>query len=207
IEKTLAVELLMDKSKKCRGLVAYNILLDEYETIYASNIVLATGGLGQVYKYTTNPKVATGDGIALAYRAGAKIQDMEFIQFHPTALTVDGGLDDTEENRFLISEALRGEGGRLCHKNREKFMQKYDEKQELASRDIVTRAIFKEMKEQKTKNVYLDVSHIDSAKLLKRFPNISNICKLKGVDITKDLIPVSPASHYTMGGVKTKIDG
>lgn len=203
VEKTLAVELLIDGAEKCRGLIAYNIALDEYEAVYASNIVLATGGLGQVYKYTTNPKVATGDGIALAYRAGAKIQDMEFVQFHPTSLTVD----DKEDTRFLISEALRGEGGKLCDENKRRFMQKYDEKQELASRDIVTRAIFEEMKQNKTKNVYLDVTHIESGRLLKRFPNISSICKSNGIDITKDLIPVSPASHYTMGGIKTEVDG
>ena len=201
-EQTLAVELLIDSDSQCKGLVAYNDLTNEYEVIYSSAIILASGGLGQLYKHTTNPNVATGDGVALAYNAGAIIQDMEFIQFHPTALALD-----IDENRFLISEAVRGEGAKLVNAQGNEFMQKYDEKKELAARDVVTRAIFNEMKEQNTDNVYLDSTHLEKDMLQKRFPNITRICEENGIDISKDFIPVSPAAHYAMGGVKTNIEG
>lgn len=201
-EETLAVELLLNHDSKCKGLIAFNDLTQEYEVIYSSAIILASGGLGQLYKYTTNPTVATGDGIALAYDAGAIIQDMEFIQFHPTALALD-----IDENRFLISEAVRGEGAQLVDANGVQFMQKYHEKKELAPRDIVTRAIFNEMKEQNLENVYLDSTHLEKSMLEKRFPNITRICAENGIDISKDFIPVAPAAHYIMGGVKTNIEG
>lgn len=201
-EQTLAVELLIDSDKECRGLIAYNCSSDSYETIYSSAIILATGGTGQLYKYTTNPSVATGDGIALAYNAGAIIQDMEFIQFHPTALTIG-----SEDNMFLISEAVRGEGAKLVNLDGKPFMYMYDERQELAPRDIVTRAIYNEMQKNSAKNVYLDATNIDKSTFEKRFPNISNICKKNNIDPSKDFIPVSPAAHYTMGGVKTNIQG
>lgn len=201
-EQTLAVELLVNDNKECQGLVAFNDLTQEYEVIYSSAVILASGGIGQLYKYTTNPAVATGDGIAIAYKAGAVIQDMEFIQFHPTALAIDSG-----ENRFLISEAVRGEGAKLVDANGLKFMHKYHEKKELAPRDIVTRAIFNEMQKQNLNNVYLDSTHLEKAMLQKRFPNISRICEENGIDISKDFIPVSPAAHYSMGGIKTDIEG
>lgn len=201
-EQTLAVELLINADSECKGLVAFNDLTKEYETIYTSTLILASGGLGQLYKYTTNPMVATGDGVALAYNAGAIIQDMEFIQFHPTALALD-----IDKNRFLISEAVRGEGAKLVDSDGKRFMHKYHEQQELASRDVVTRAIFNEMHEQKLEQVYLDSTHLKKSMLQKRFPNITRICEENGIDISKDFIPVSPAAHYSMGGIKTNIQG
>jgi len=206
-EQTLAVELLVNADSECKGFVAFNDLNQEYEVIYSSAVILASGGLGQLYKYTTNPTVATGDGIALAYNAGAIIQDMEFIQFHPTALALDTG-----ESRFLISEAVRGEGAKLIDANGigqkgVEFMHKYHEKKELAPRDIVTRAIYNEMQEQNLDHVYLNSTHLEKSMLQKRFPNITKICEENGIDISKDFIPVSPAAHYSMGGIKTNIEG
>lgn len=201
-EQTLAVDLLTNADSECKGLIAFNDLTQEYEVIYTSAVILASGGLGQLYKHTTNPTVATGDGVALAYRAGAIIQDMEFVQFHPTALALD-----LDENRFLISEAVRGEGAKLIDANGVQFMSKYHEKKELAPRDVVTRAIFNEMKEQNLNNVYLNSTHLEKEMLQKRFPNITRICEENGIDISKDFIPVSPAAHYSMGGVKTNVEG
>lgn len=201
-EQTLAVELLIDSDNECRGLISYNSLSDSYETIYSSAIILATGGAGQLYKYTTNPTVATGDGIALAYRAGAIIQDMEFVQFHPTALTIQ-----SEDNMFLISEAVRGEGAKLVDSDGNTFMQNYDERKELAPRDIVTRAIYNEMQKSSSKNMYLDATNIDKHTFEERFPNITQVCLKNNIDPSKDYIPVSPAAHYTMGGVKTNTEG
>ena len=201
-EQTLAVDLLVNSDSECKGLVAFNDLTQEYEVIYSSVVILASGGLGQLYKHTTNPTVATGDGVALAYNAGAIIQDMEFIQFHPTAFALE-----INENRFLISEAVRGEGAKLVDANGVEFMHKYHEKKELAPRDVVTRAIFNEMKEQHLDNVYLNSTHLEKSMLQKRFPNITRICEENGIDISKDFIPVSPAAHYAMGGIKTNIEG
>lgn len=201
-EQTLAIELLTNSDSECKGVILFNDLTQEYEVVYSSAIILASGGLGQLYEYTTNPTVATGDGIALAYNAGAIIQDMEFIQFHPTALALD-----VDENRFLISEAVRGEGAKLVDANGVQFMHKYHEKKELAPRDIVTRAIFNEMKEKNLSHMYLDSTHLEKEMLQKRFPNITKICEENGIDISKDLIPVSPAAHYSMGGVKTTVEG
>jgi len=201
-EQTAAVELLVNADKECKGLIVFNDLTKEYETIYSSAVILATGGLGQLYKYTTNPAVATGDGIALAYNAGAIMQDLEFIQFHPTALAIDGG-----ENRFLISEAVRGEGAKLVDADGIEFMHKYHEKKELAPRDIVTRANYNEMIENNSDFVYLNATCIGEEKLAERFPNISRICLENNIDIAKDFIPVAPAAHYSMGGVKTNIEG
>ena len=201
-EQTEAVELLVSSNNDCKGVIVFNDLTHEYETIYSSAVILATGGLGQLYKYTTNPAVATGDGLALAYNAGAILQDLEFIQFHPTALAIDG-----DENRFLISEAVRGEGAKLVDADGIEFMQKYDERKELAPRDIVTRGIFHEMKEKHLDNVYLNASCIDKKTLAERFPTISKKCLEKGIDISRDFIPVAPAAHYFMGGIKTDIQG
>lgn len=201
-EQSIAVELFKDSNNECKGLVVFNDLTQEYEVIYSSAVVLASGGLGQLYKYTTNPSLATGDGVALAYNIGAVIQDMEFIQFHPTALALD-----MDENRFLISEAVRGEGAKLVDEQGAPFMSKYHQNAELAPRDVVTRAIFNEMQEKNLSNVYLNSTHLDKDKLLKRFPNISRICEDNGIDISKDFIPVSPAAHYAMGGVKTDVEG
>lgn len=201
-EQTLAVDLLINSDSKCKGLVAFNDLTQDYEVIYSSAVILASGGLGQLYKHTTNPTVATGDGVALAYNAGAIIQDMEFVQFHPTALALD-----IDENRFLISEAVRGEGARLVDAEGIEFMHKYDDRKELAPRDIVTRAIFNEMKEKNLNNVYLNSTHLEKSMLQNRFPNITRICEENGIDISKDLISVSPAAHYAMGGIKTTVEG
>ena len=201
-EETTAVELLVDETNECKGVIVFNNITGEYEVIYSSAVILATGGIGQLYKYTTNPSGATGDGMALAFNAGAVMQDMEFVQFHPTALAIDG-----DENRFLISEAVRGEGAKLVDKSGVEFMYKYDERCELAPRDIVTRAIYSEMLKNHTDNVYLNATCIDSEKLAKRFPTISKKCLENGIDISKDFIPVAPAAHYMMGGIKTNIEG
>lgn len=201
-EETIAIELLIDSSSQCKGIIVYNDATQEYETIYSPCVILATGGIGQLYKYTTNPIGATGDGIALAYNAGAVMQDLEFVQFHPTALAIDG-----EENRFLISEAVRGEGAKLVDADGIEFMAKYHEKRELAPRDIVTRANYNEMLKNNLPNVYLNASCIDSKMLAKRFPNISKKCLENGIDIAHDFIPVAPAAHYYMGGIKTDMKG
>lgn len=201
-EQTVAVDLLVNSKSECKGVLVFNNITKEYETIYASVVILATGGIGQLYKYTTNPVGATGDGLALAYNAGAVMQDMEFVQFHPTALAIDG-----DENRFLISEAVRGEGAKLVDADGVEFMHKYDERLELAPRDIVTRANYNEMKKNHTDCVYLNATCIDTDKIKKRFPNISKKCLENGIDMAHDFIPVAPAAHYFMGGVKTNIEG
>lgn len=201
-EQTVAVELLVNAKEECKGVLVFNDITKEYETLYSPVVILATGGIGQLYKYTTNPSGATGDGLALAYNAGAVMQDMEFVQFHPTALAIDG-----EENRFLISEAVRGEGAKLVDADGVEFMHKYDERLELAPRDIVTRANFNEMVKNHVDNVYLNATCIDTKKLAERFPNISHKCLENGIDMAHDFIPVAPAAHYFMGGVKTNIEG
>ena len=201
-EETVAVELLVNMANECKGVIVFNDITKEYEVIYSSAIILATGGIGQLFKYTTNSIGATGDGMALAFNAGAVMQDMEFVQFHPTALAIDG-----DENRFLISEAVRGEGAKLVDSDGIEFMYKYHEKKELAPRDIVTRANYTEMLNHSVDNVYLNAACIDKNKLAERFPNISKKCLENGIDISKDFIPVAPAAHYMMGGIKTDIEG
>ena len=202
LESTIVAELLIDKDGVCRGVIAFDNETREYQTFYSNAVILATGGCGQLYKYTTNPSVTTGDGMAVAYRAGAVMQDMEFFQFHPTAF-----MAKTEENMFLISEAVRGEGAKLTDKNGNTFMEKYDERLELASRDIVSRAIFNEMRINNVPNVYLNATIIPKEKLNKRFPTILGTCRKNGVDPEKQFIPVSPAAHYMMGGVKASVTG
>ena len=201
-EQTLAVELLKDNKNIVRGLISYNYNDNEYEVIESPAVILATGGIGQLYKYTTNPDITTGDGIALAYRAGAIVKDMEFVQFHPTAFALSD-----KGTMFLISEAVRGEGAKLVDKDGHTFMEKYDKRLELAPRDVVTRAIYNEMAETKTSNVYLDATHISEEKFAKRFPTIYGTCKEYNINPSKDYIPVSPSAHYYMGGVKTKVNG
>lgn len=203
LEYSMAVELLVNSNSECKGIILYNELTNEHEIVYTSATILATGGLGQLYKYTTNPDGATADGIDLAYNAGATLQDLEFIQFHPTALA----LSETSKERFLISEAVRGEGAKLVDKSGNQFMAKYHDRRELAPRDIVTRAIYKEMQLNKTDNMFLNASIIDSAKLLMRFPTITKKCKDNGIDILKNPIPVAPAAHYSMGGIKASVQG
>lgn len=201
-EEGIVVELLINSNGECRGVLVFNNMTGEYETVYSPAVILATGGIGQLYKYTTNPEGATGDGLAIAYNAGAVMQDMEFVQFHPTALAFD---DDV--NRFLISEAVRGEGAKLVDADGMEFMAKYDERKELAPRDIVTRANYNEMMRNHLANVYLNASCIDKAKLAERFPTISKKCLEHGIDISKDFIPVAPAAHYFMGGIRTDVEG
>jgi L-aspartate oxidase len=167
----------------------------------AEAVLLATGGLGQIYRETTNPDVATGDGMAIAYDAGAVLSDMEFVQFHPTALAVKGA------PRFLLSEALRGEGAILRNINLERFMKRYNEAQELAPRDIVARAIVSEMHRTDSEHVYLDMTAKPEGFVEKRFPRIYATCMSYGVDLARDVAPVCPAAHYMMGGVKTDLWG
>lgn len=171
--------------------------------INASAVLLATGGLGQLYRNTTNPSVATGDGVAMAFRAGAEVSDMEFVQFHPTALYVKNA------PRFLLSEALRGEGAYLRNPEMVRFMPKYHELAELAPRDVIARAIVHELEVSRSVDpvVYLDLTHLRAENLKKRFPRIYSTCMQYNVDITTDLIPVRPAAHYAMGGVKTDLVG
>ncbi|MBY0164024.1 L-aspartate oxidase [Cytobacillus firmus] len=163
--------------------------------------IMCSGGAGQLYRYTTNPEVATADGIAMAYRAGAEIRDMEFIQFHPTALSYPGA------PRFLISEAVRGEGAVLRNIRGERFMPKYHDLQELAPRDIVARAIVSEMEATGSTFVYLDITHESPEMVKHRFPTIYETCMQYGLDLSSDWIPVSPAAHYMMGGIKTNLHG
>jgi L-aspartate oxidase len=164
-------------------------------------LILATGGVGRLFRITTNPDIATGDGVALAYRVGAEIVDMEFFQFHPTALRLPG------VPLFLISEAVRGEGGILRNANGERFMLKYAAEADLAPRDIVARSIVAEMKATGTDRVYLDVTHLQARRVSARFPHIYRFCMEHGLDITTSQIPVVPAAHYMMGGVKTNYWG
>jgi len=173
------------------------------KTVGAKAVLLATGGAGQVYSDTTNASVATGDGIAMAYRAGAAISDMEFFQFHPTALSAPGA------PRFLLSEALRGEGARLLNPTGERFMPRYHPMAELAPRDVVARAIVQEIAASKATPAvaYLDLRHLPAAHLRMRFPRIFETCKQYGIDITADLVPVRPAAHYLMGGIRTDLRG
>ncbi len=169
--------------------------------VRAGAVLLATGGLGQIYRETTNPEMATGDGMAIAYEAGATLSDMEFVQFHPTALAVKGA------PRFLLSEALRGEGGILRNINLERFMKRYAEAQELAPRDVVARAIVSEMHRTQSDYVYLDMTAKNAEFLKKRFPRIYATCLGHGLDLATDMAPVCPAAHYMMGGVKTDLWG
>lgn len=181
---------------ECYGVYALNTTTNEIEKVLSKITLLASGGCGQVYRATTNPTVATGDGIAMVYRAKGRIRNMEFIQFHPTALYEPG-----VSPSFLITEAVRGDGGILRNKKGEAFMQKYDTRLDLAPRDIVARAIDKEMKMDGTEYVYLDCRHMDKEKFIHHFPTIYEKCKSIGINVFTDMIPVSPAAHYCCGGV------
>src|SRR2546423_3654550 len=192
---------LVVKDGRCVGVTFVEPATNLIRALYARAVILATGGAGQLYLHTTNPDVATGDGMAMAYRAGAVMADMEFIQFHPTALCVPNA------PRFLISEALRGEGGHLRNLNGERFMPAYDLRAELAPRDVVSRGIHFEMARTNAPHVWLDMRHLDRDFVRGRFPKIYHTCLMYNIDITRDLIPVSPAAHYTMGGVRTDTFG
>jgi len=184
---------------ECYGVYVLNLQTNAIEKILAKTTLIATGGNGQVYRTTTNPSIATGDGVAMVYRAKGRIENMEFIQFHPTALYEAG----VRGQAFLITEAVRGDGGILRNKNGEAFMEKYDPRKDLAPRDIVARAIDSEMKRTGTENVYLDCRDMVNEKFVEHFPNIYEKCLSIGIDITKDMIPVAPAAHYSCGGIKT----
>jgi L-aspartate oxidase len=184
---------------ECYGVYVLNLETNKIEKILAGITLLATGGNGQVYRTTTNPSIATGDGVAMVYRAKGRVENMEFIQFHPTALYEPG----VKGQAFLITEAVRGDGGILRNKNGEAFMERYDERKDLAPRDIVARAIDSEMKRTGTEHVWLDCRHFDKEKFTEHFPNIYEKCLSIGIDITKHMIPVSPAAHYSCGGIKT----
>ncbi len=184
---------------ECYGVYVLNLQTNKIEKILAKTTMLATGGNGQVYRTTTNPSIATGDGVAMAYRAKGRIENMEFIQFHPTALYEPG----VTGQAFLITEAVRGDGGILRNKKGEAFMEHYDERRDLAPRDIVARAIDSEMKKTGTEHVWLDCRHFGKEKFIDHFPNIYEKCLSIGIDITKNMIPVSPAAHYSCGGIKT----
>ena len=191
--------------QRCYGIYALNVKSNKVEKIISQKTILATGGLGQIYLHTTNPAIATGDGFAMAYRAGCELVNMEFVQFHPTSLYEKDVEDDTQV--FLISEAVRGAGAVLKTKSGKEFMQKYDRRKSLAPRDIVARAIDNELKKSGDQFVYLDLSSVGSDKIKKSFPNIYEKCLSKGIDITNEMIPVVPAAHYACGGIKTDLKG
>ena len=182
---------------ECYGVYALDQHTNKIVTILSKITLLATGGNGQAYRTTTNPRIATGDGVAMVYRAKGRIENMEFIQFHPTALFEPG-----VSPSFLITEAVRGDGGILRNSREEAFMEKYDERKDLAPRDIVARAIDSEMKKAGTEHVYLDCRHMDKAKFMEHFPNIYEKCRSIGIDVTTQMIPVAPAAHYSCGGIK-----
>lgn len=192
---------LMVSNGRCTGAVVCQQALRKLLIISARAVVLAAGGAGQLYARTTNPAVSTGDGMAMAYRAGAALVDMEFVQFHPTALFLPGS------PQFLLSEAMRGEGGMLKNINGIRFMDRYHPSRELAPRDIVTRAIHSEMEATGSDHVFLDMTHLNAGYITQRFPRIYRTCKELGIDISAAPIPVSPAAHYIMGGVKTDLWG
>ncbi len=211
IENTLAIDLITEHNieklkssnldnRNCWGAYVLDVNNSNVIKICAKATVLATGGLGQVYQHTTNPRIATGDGIAMAYRSGAKISNMELIQFHPTSLFRQSK-DFFGEQSFLISEAVRGFGAKLRTRKGNEFMVQYDSRKELAPRDIVARAIDSELKKSGEEFVYLDITHKKSVDIKNHFPNIFNYCIELGIDITKEQIPVVPAAHYSCGGV------
>jgi len=197
-DDALAMSLIAHGGE-CRG-VLFVDRDGKLDRVEASRTLIATGGAGQVFRETTNPAIATGDGIAMAFEAGARVVDLEFIQFHPTALSVAGA------PRFLLSEALRGEGAWLVNAAGERFVHRYESAGDLASRDLVARAIVREM-ERTNAPVFLSMDHLDHEYVRQRFPSITEACRRAGLDLATDRIPVSPAAHYVMGGIETDLDG
>jgi L-aspartate oxidase len=194
-------DLLLTPEGEVNGALMWDSREQRHIAARARAVLLATGGLGRVYLDTTNPDVATGDGVAIAYRAGAVISDIEFVQFHPTALHV------ANAPRFLLSEALRGEGAYLRNAEGERFMSRYHELAELAPRDVVSRSIVAEMRRTGAEHMYLDLTHIPADHLRQRFPRIYQTCLELGIDLARQQAPVHPAAHYAMGGVRTDLDG
>lgn len=199
-EEHYVVDLLV-RDNTCYGVLAFDRASGTCKVFRARAVVLATGGLGRLYEHNTNPEIATGDGISIAFRAGAEVMDMEFVQFHPTAMNLPGA------PRFLISEAVRGEGGYLRNSQGQRFMPKYHELAELAPRDIVVRAILTEMAITGSNKVFLDLTHLSPDVIRLRFPNISMTCARYNLDINIEPIPVAPAAHYMMGGVRINLAG
>jgi L-aspartate oxidase len=195
MEKFYTIDLITEDNR-CLGAIGARPD-GQLQIIWSNSTILATGGAGRLYRETTNPDIATADGIAMAYRAGAKLRDMEFMQFHPTTLYIAGA------SRALVTETLRGEGAKLLDIDKEPFMSEYDQKAELAPRDVVSRAILDRMLKKNSTHVYLDVRHFDKEHFQKRFPYISELCESFDIDISGDLIPVRPSAHYMIGGVRT----
>jgi len=200
-ERLFVKHLLLNDDRGCAGVLATDLARAQDVVIRARATVLATGGVGEIFGVSTNPPVTTGDGLAVAFRAGAAVQDLEFVQFHPTALVVPG------QAHFLISEAARGEGAVLRNHDGERFMPSYHPDAELAPRDVVTRAIVQEMLQSGHWNVFLDFTGLDEGFVAKRFPTITAHCLGIGLDITTHLVPVAPAAHYLMGGIATDTHG
>lgn len=198
---TLSDETMVTSMSRIKNGFKIEIMREnEYKTVYADYVLLASGGIGRVYKYTTNPSVATGDGIRLAYEMGASIKNLSYVQFHPTAF------NGANREQFLISEAVRGEGAYLLNCNKERFMDRYDSRLELAPRDVVSRSVIMESRRLGSNNFYLDIRYKGEEYLKKRFPGIYAGCLSQGVDISKDLIPVFPCQHYLMGGIEVDLN-
>jgi len=200
LENFFVVDFII-RENKVYGVICIDEKDDSYKSFYCKAVIVATGGAGRIFERTTNPEVATGDGMAMAFLAKATLKDMEFFQFHPTALHLEN------IPAFLLSESMRGEGAVLRNINGERFCHKYHELAELAPRDVVSRAIFFEMQKTASKFVYMDLTHLDENFVKNRFPLIYSTCLNYGIDITKDFVPVSPAAHYYMGGIETDIWG